>query len=681
MINLKSIPFFKILLPYILGVFCFMEFENSRSATLLFTITASLLIITYLIQKFHKPRSRIKQWVYLGNFYVFIFLLAQQNCWLYEAKNNTEHYSHFKTNNEQLLLVTVNDLPVTHDKYVKVPLAVNCIKDQQDWHYCKGETILYLKKDSLHTIQLGSQLLINGTLSFLQDPKNPQEFDYKSFLKKRNIYHVVYAKPQQIYSLPTYSHDYTLQGIGVSIKAYVVNVLRNSGLSQQAFSICTALLVGYDDEIDNEVMQQFAHSGTLHVLSVSGIHTGLLYGLIVWLFSLFDKHEKYRFAKTVVVIGFLFLFTLITGLSASVLRASVMLSFIVIGNTFYKNGNNYNTLFLSAFVILLFNPFLISDVGFLLSYSAVFGIMYFYPLLKSIHTFDNKIMQWSWGLTLMSVSATITTLPISLAVFHQFPIWFVLSNLIIIPLSTLLMALSGLLLLLFKVSFIKTGLVFVVNFFTKIMLFVAEMTNHNGFGYIDDIAFSNYDSLFLMACIALLIVVFTLKEFRYVVLFATVIIGWLVSSIIINYQQLLEKELVVFYIKQKSFPVIRIGKTMYADTTAITKNELERSVKPYLLLFSNYELIHTTAQVALLKQKNIITHYQSNIPLSTINADFLVVGQNTKLDFSKLQHKKTIIVADASNNYKTLKNLQKQCVKFGVPFYNVKEKGAFRVPL
>ena len=454
-------------------------------------------------------------------------------------------------------------------------------------------------------------------------------------------------------------------------------MLREAKLSQPAFSICCALLVGYDDEIDKDVMQQFAHSGTLHVLSVSGMHTGLLFGLIVWCFAFFDKHNKRRILKCVVVLISLLFFTLITGLSPSVFRAAIMLSFMVVGQTFYKNGNGFNTLFLSAFVILLFNPILITDVGFLLSYAAVLGIMYFYPLFRQWLVFDNWLIQKAWAIVLMSVSATIATLPITLVVFHQFPIWFVLSNVFIIPLSTALMALSTALLILFKITILKTGIVFIINSITACMLWIADLTNHSGYGYIDEISFSKSDALFLTAIIILAIVAFSLKQFKHIALLCMVVITWLISSIVINYKQWQQTELVVFHIKQKSVWALRNGKTIYVNKNTVSNNEYERYVKPYLTSYSGINQLKTASQIISLKNTNVLHYNHPDLITQVPQANYIIVSNNTFLNSDEVTNHKAYIIADCSNSYTFTKQLKKKCAKAGINFHDVKEQGAF----
>ena len=542
MLNFKTIPFFKILLPYILGVVFVLKFGLLYKQHLVFVSVSLLVIITFLFQKYINSDSNFKKWIYIFSVHVFLFFLAGECCFFYQAKHNDNHYTHFVSPTEQEIVGIVDDLPVVTEKFIKFSIQLKCVKTHAMWHYVTGSTIVYLKNDSTSNLQIGDAVFINSKFSYVNEPKNPYEFNYKEFLRNKNIYHVLYAKPQQLSILRDIPQSLSFMQLGASIKAKVVAVLRNCHLSQQAFSICTALLVGYDDEIDKDVMQSFSHSGTLHILSVSGMHTGLLYGLIIAVFLFFDKHDRYKKTKCLVVIISLILFVVVTGFSPSVLRAALMLSLVIVGKTFYKQGNAYNTLLVSAFVLLLFNPYLITDAGFLLSYYAVFGIMYLYPIIHRQYVFTSSIIQWFWNLILMSVAATVFTLPISLYFFHQFPIWFAFSNLIIIPISIGLMAAAVLLLCCYKVVFLKIGLVYIINSFTAIMLWVAQLTDNPSYGYLDYIAFSKID---VVCCVIFLLTFFLFiytKSYKQLIVFGSVVIVWLSISIVINYQQLQQTE-------------------------------------------------------------------------------------------------------------------------------------------
>ena len=678
MISLKSIPFLRILLPYIMGIIFVLQWGIFSAMHVVFAGCFIALLISFLFQRLHGKVTGFKKITFLICTHGFLFMLAFETSYFYNAQNDPYHYTHYVSLNEQEFICTVNDLPVTTEKFVKLGVTVNAVKLNNKWHYTKGNSIIYVKQPIVKPIVIGEDIYIESRFGIINPPGNPNEFDYKTFLENRNVFRVVYADPKKLYSIHTTDNPFSLTQLGTEIKAQVVEVLRNSGLSQEAFSICSALLVGYDDEISGDVMSSFSHSGTLHVLSVSGMHTGLLYGLIVFIFQLIDKHDRYKKTKCVFVVALLFLFVLITGFSPSVLRAALMLTLVILGKTFYRNGNAYNTLVFSAFLLLLFNPLLIMDVGFLLSYLAVFGIMYLYPILNDLYDVKYKILRWFWSLSLMSVAATVFTLPVSLYYFHQFPVWFIFSNLIIIPLSIGLMAASFVLLLCYKVVIIKQGLAWLINMATSGMLWVAELTDNKTYGFIDHIVFTGTDVLFSGITIVLLFRIVATKSYKTVMLWFTCLIVWFSVSVFTNYKQLKEKELVVFSIKHKCAYLLRVGHTVYTHTDSLSEKEYNRYVKPYLLNYSGLTVMNDHSNLLKCNLKSVL-NVQGSVNTSSIEPDYLIVSNNSPVSLTFGKQIKPLVIADCSNSYTFVKKLKKQCAEREIPFYSIKERGALKI--
>lgn len=678
MINLKSIPFLRILLPYITGIIFVLQWGVFPAMHVVFAACFIALLISFLFQKLHGKVSELKKTVFVICTNAFLFILAFETCYFYNTQNDSDHYTHYVSINEQEFICTVNELPVTTEKFVKLPVIVNAVELNGGWHYTRGSSIIYVKQALGKTIAIGQEIYIKSKLSIINPPQNPNEFDYKTFLENKNVFRVMYAEATKIHFINDWQHGFSLAQLGTRIKEKVVEVLRNSGLSQEAFSICSALLVGYDDEISSDVMSSFSHSGTLHVLSVSGMHTGLLYGLIVFIFQLIDKYDRYKKTKCVFIIALLFLFVLITGFSPSVLRAALMLTLVILGKTFYRNGNAYNTLVFSAFLLLLFNPFLIMDVGFLLSYLALFGIMYLYPLLNELYPVKHKLIGWFWSLTLMSVAATVFTLPVSLYYFHQFPVWFIFSNLIIIPLSIGLMAASFLLLLCYKVIILKQSLAWLINMATSAMLWTAGLTDNTHYGFIDHIAFAKADVFFSIVTIVLLFRLIATKSHRTVMLWFICLIVWFAASVFTNYMQLKEKELVVFSVKHKSAYLLRVGHSIYAHTDSLSEKEYNRYVKPYLLNYSGLSVTNDHSNLLKCDQKTVL-NVRSAFNTDGIEPDYLIVSNNSPVSLLFGKQIKPLVIADCSNSYTFVKKLKKQCAELEIPFYSIKESGALKI--
>jgi competence protein ComEC len=676
MASFKSIPLLKIIFPYLLGILFVLQFGILPATAKWFVISTIFVLITFIVYYLAKNKTGFKKIIYITSINAFLFILAHQSFYLYNAKNDLTNYTQYVSSKQQQSVVVISEVPVVTEKGLKLAVNLKYINANSKWKTTTGKTIIYLKKDSLNTYNVGDYLFLNTKWSYITEPKNPNEFNYKRYLENKNIFNIIYSDSKHVLKYNGFGTDDSYILIGEKIKSKIVNSLRNSNLSENAFSICSALLVGFDDEINKDVLTSFSHSGTLHILSVSGMHTGVICGIILFIFSYLDKNNKHKKIKCVVIITVLFLFTTITGFSPSVLRASLMLSLIILGKTFQKQSNSYNTLLLSAFILLIVNPLLIIDVGFLLSYFAVFGIMYLFPILDSLLYVENKILKWFWSSCLISIAATIFTLPITLYFFHQFPIWFVFSNLVIIPISLLVMLFALCVVVFTKVLFLKSLFVVITNASVSLMIYFSNLTDNSNYGYIDNISFDKLDVMFLSLLIVSVLILISNKQFNYVVASLCICISWMFLTITQNYTQLKQHELIVFNVKQKSFFAIRIGNNLYCDLNKITKSDFERYIKPYLLSYKKLTLIDSKKQCITINNSTFINLTSTKDSPPKIDVNFILISNNSLVNLTDFKDSKPLIIVDGSNTYKTITKLKKQCASNHLKFYNVKENGA-----
>lgn len=670
LVNFKSIPFFRLLAPYVVGIIFhelnFPEVFNNVS----FWFSATLVVTCFLLSKFFIKQSRQLKLIYSISVQLFLFFLPFKTFEYYKENINQHHYSNYLSQYSQKTIGVIKDISYTKSKLAKLTLSINAIELNNNWKYCNGKTIVYVKNNSDKNLSIGNEILIQSKYNPIVNNGNPNEFDYKKFMERKNIFHTVFVNGEKTHYIKQ-SNDLSIVDYGSKLKNHIVTTLRESNLSQNAFSICSALIVGYDDEIDSEVINSFSHSGTLHMLSVSGLHTGVIYSILVFLFSFIDKNNRFNFIKTLVIVLCLFLFVLITGISPSVLRASLMFSLIIIGKTFYRESNSYNTLFLSAFILLFVNPYLIYDIGFLLSYTAVFGIIFLYPKLNDLLVLDNKILKWLWNGASVSIAATVFTLPITLYYFHQFPVWFIFSNLIIIPIGLLIMFGGIILILLSKITFANTLLVFLINYATEIMLWLTKLTNNNSIGYIDNIAFGKIDVLFLIFIFVCLIFSFYYKTYRYVMTTLVASVMWCVLSIFNFLEQQHTHSSTFLNINKKRVYVIQKGNNVLINAIdSINNNDFERSIKPSIVNVSslNYQIV----SLKNMAYEKVLFTSDIFISTSGFNTSFFLPEKSGLSQNSPQLKNYSFIVSSAYTNKKSplLQN-----------YYDIKKNGALIVNL
>lgn len=677
---MKRIPLVRILVPYLAGISGLLCGLVVPWLHLLFSLFLLLLCLAFLVRRFGKSPVAYVNTVFAGSLYGLLFLLAFETAIIYDDRTGSDHYTHYLDPGQQQVLATVADIPVAGEKSIKLNVLVDAINENDVWHTASGKLLVYVQQPLQTPLHAGDQILMRTHLSVVPPPQNPLEVNYRQVLERKNIFHTAYLQASDIWLTGYAARASGLQRLGVSIRQQVVTALRHSGLSQEAFSICTALLVGYDDEISSGVMQSFSHAGTLHILSVSGMHTGMLYMVLMFFFDRVDPHRRYAIARALVMITALLLFSAITGFSPSVSRASLMLVLVLLGKTFRRHGSTYNTLLFSAFLLLLYNPYLLADVGFLLSYLAVFGIIYLYPVLNGYWTPKNRILKFFWDINLMSISATVFTLPITLYYFHQFPLWFMLSNLLIIPLSTALMGVSILLLLCHGIPLLQPAFRWLADAITGLMLRSAQLTDNPVYGYADGIAFDGKDILFCSALILSLLWFLASKRYRALAVFLLAGIAWLSASAISLVRSSSEAQLVVFSIRHKAAYLVRNGRQVFLQADSLSASEFNRSIKPYLLSIPGVQWQYGQARAWQLEKARITNTSKPSEGFRPA-CDYLIVSHNTWPDPAALQQIRPLVIVDCSNSYTFVKKLRKQCTALGLSFYAIKEQGALVISL
>jgi competence protein ComEC len=286
------------------------------------------------------------------------------------------------------------------------------------------------------TITTGDQLIIIAKPQKIKNAGNPFEFDYQALMHQRKIWYSAYL--DEGYYLKTNRRIRGINYLAEQIRDRLVSMLAEVLPNKEERSVVSALTLGYRTEIDQNTIDYFASTGAMHVLSVSGLHVALIYMILGFFLTFLKRGKTGLFLFSAVMISFLWIYAFITGFSPPVQRATVMFTFVIIGNSIRRPANIYNSLMASALFLILLNPSVIFDIGFQLSYLAIFGIVMIQPVLYNLLVVSNPLLKWSWGLFTVSVAAQLTTFPLGLYYFNQFPNLFWLSNFLVIPVTTLI---------------------------------------------------------------------------------------------------------------------------------------------------------------------------------------------------------------------------------------------------
>jgi competence protein ComEC len=315
---------------------------------------------------------------------------------------------------------------------------VDAVRDSLgNWHQADGQVAIFLPHSpEADRLQYGQQLLIKGALTPPAKPANPYQFDYRRYLTLKHIQWQAYL-PEGSWQVIGLQPENALVAISLQVRKTLEAAFKTHILTKREATIANALVLGVQDDLDASLRDAYARTGTMHVLAVSGLHVGLLYGVLLFFLKHLRRGRKSRLVIFLFIVGVVWFYAFVTGLSASVLRSVWMFSLVELGLLLRRKSSVLNTLAAVAMLLLMYDPNFLFDVGFQLSFLAVAGIVLLQPLFLKLWYPEQKLVRWIWELFAISIAAQMATFPLSLYYFHQFPVYFWVGNLLAVPLTSL----------------------------------------------------------------------------------------------------------------------------------------------------------------------------------------------------------------------------------------------------
>ena len=410
---------------------------------------------------------------------------------------------------DQLIVEIVKPIKLTSKK-VSVTANVKAIQYRGQSIQTEGKSIFYLNKDSLSAKLLPGDILEfkNAQFKNLTYHHNPGQFDYATFLRFHQIHYANY-----INEWDKKGSTFNFLRYPTLIRNKALEVLKENVIIKSHFPIVSALVLGYKDELSNHTKHSFSSTGAMHVLAVSGLHVGIIYFVLKSMMTLFTFNQRNRVFRNILVLIGIWVYALITGMSPSVLRACTMLSFLIIAEVFNRNTNVYNVLSASAILLLIINPYLIMQVGFQLSYLAVLGILYIQPKMEKIWAPKYWLIKKIWTITTVSIAAQISTFPLGLLYFHQFPNYFLISNLVVIPAAFLILSL-GILIIVLSFSKIIVGFIsyLLQHVLNSLLLVIRHIESIPG-SLTEGLSISIFETMLIYLFIALILISLKFKKY------------------------------------------------------------------------------------------------------------------------------------------------------------------------
>jgi|GEM_PF-1977178 len=504
--SLGSLPFLRITCALAIGIaaalFLFTQtFASNHFFALAFVAVLGILLSFYF-QK--KQKSNIWAGAFLQLALIILgFVLGNFS----NAGNKQSFFGNNKLNiQSSLYLLRLDEEPSEKPNTWRCAATVlKTVDSNGSALMCAGRLLIYWPKKynaGRPALKYGDEILVPNAVIPMPSAAFPDGFDFKAVMRYRNMQHQLFLKNKEW--MVTANSAHWLFRNSYTVRDNVVGYFQRH-YPKRIAALLESLLIGFKDDVDPNDLNAFAISGTLHVLAVSGMHVGLLYLVLLFMFTGKRVALQNPFWRGFVILLVLWAFAVLTGLSASVIRAALMFSIVELGRSlFKKEGNILNSLFAAAFLQLLVDPLQLIDVGFQLSYLAVIGIVVIYPKLSSLWMPPTAVAQFFYQSALISLAATLATFPISLYFFGVFPTWFLFANMIIVPLSTFLILLTLVSLLFTTIPIVSVAFVWAVKWTTLFLLSTVHFFSDLTGASLSGLQLAEFEVLLLLAMVVCL---------------------------------------------------------------------------------------------------------------------------------------------------------------------------------
>jgi len=689
MFSLKQVPFLRIFLPYSFGIIISEYlYESINFSNFIFILIIPILISLLFLF------SKIKNNLFFNvSSTILLIVLGGYSHFLHLETNSGSHFSKFDLNIYPTKKGKILTISKTSNG-TRLTLNVSSISNKSDTINTTGNILVYTKLsyDSCF-YKPGDKIIFSGKTIPIHKPENPKAFDSKQFYHYKNIHYQIFAKTNNIIVEGTNSNiNFTkyFYNTRTKIKKSIYRLIQSKEIANIAISI----MLGDKQNMDKGILSLFSDTGIRHILTVSGMHVGIVALLINFIFSFYKNNSRsFRIIKTLTILLVVWYYALLTGAYAAILRASFMISFLLIGITLNKYINVFNLLFGSALILIIINPFQFFQLSFILSYSAMLSILIFYNPINSILDFKKHfIIKYLWQLISLSISAQILIFPLSLYYFHNAPILFFISALIATPIAFAAIFLGFFvpMIEIFSITIAKI-IASILEFVISNSLFIIKLIKNYSINLGEYVFIEEFDLIIIF-----LVVLFITLYFKYKEKFQLYIAISLITIIATNqYLRITNpvNEIVVYSnYKYKVIDIFINGKCYSISDHNINKKNLDYSTKNYRLFKNSSQpiILESTFKNKYISKLNniliannkIITYINSSndlLPNETSHIDILIIS-NSKFDYIKqiINHYniKQIILTKGLT-YKIRNYIKTLADKAQIKVWDISKKGAF----
>ena len=629
------------------------------------------LIITNITVQF---RFR---WLFGTGVLLFFFFLGS---WLFQQSKEAVRF--LQDGAKGIYYVEVTDAPIEKVKSTLYKVKIHRLFCKDKEEDVNKTALLYFPKDtSGKRFDFGDQLMVYTAFAVPRSNGNPEEFQFGRYLQLHGVSATAFASKGNFKKI---GHTTAFSPIAIAshFRQKLLEVYRRYRIEGDEFAVVGALMLGYNDALTRELLDSYSVTGAMHVLSVSGLHVAIVCAVFYFLLGFMDKRRGLFIAKHLIVIVLLWVFALLTGLAPAVVRSALMFTLIALGYVVSRKPQIYNTIFFSAFVMLLYDPTYLFDVGFQLSYLAVLSIVYFEPKFKKLVDVKFKPLKWVWELTCVSVAAQIGTAALGVFYFHRFSNFFWLSNMVVVPLSGFIMYAAMALLLVAPFPVVANWVAFVLKWLLIGM--------NSAIRWIEHLPCAAYnlwiDQWQLVVCsLAILFSAgyFATRKYLMLQLALGCAVLFLAEDLIHSYQSLQLKEVVVWADNKNTHVQFTDGNQSFSVSSDSLKlmqlssgYRVEQGIE--CERFCNQRAIDFCGKHFLVTNDTLFRRKYSDRKMAV---DYLIVGNKTRITMDKVLRfvvPKQVVVDNSISKWYS-NRIKQECDSLGIAFVDTKTTGAFRL--
>jgi len=653
----------------ILGILIGRSFDISIvSAFLILGISLLLVLLFYIFEPYRT-----------GIYFGLSILLATNNLGvlavsLSQPKQWPDHYSNLAFSEDdiwELQLKRILKSITFSDRYLFEVLSLNGIESQ-------GTLLASAKKNSnLVLYEVDDILHYWGPVRPISPPANPHQFAYDEYMETQGVYDQIQLKAENI--LKSSKGIYSLRGKAASFQSFILQALERTSIEKKELGVLQAILLGKRDNLDSAIYEDYQNSGVAHILAVSGLHIGILLLLLQALLKPLKAIRHGPFLIMGLVLFALWSYAFFTGLSPSVVRAVTMFSFISYALFLNRPTSIVNILALSVFTILLIHPMFLFEVGFQMSYAAVFAIVWIYPILMKLLNPRHWFLKKVWQLFSVSLAAQAGVLPISIFYFHQFPGLFFLSNILIVPFLGILLGMGLLVIVLSTINILPNFIAIFYNLLLKTMNRVVQFVGQQEQFLFDELSIDTVSLILGYLLLYFVIIGIQQRRSRWVLNIAFCILSIQLWTFYRAYNSSQKEGIII--VQQMANTGILYQKGRNLQLMSHGSKRLESLVSNYAIkeFLGSIQYSRIPNAFSFDGQQWIVIDSSAVFPANITKPVVLLITQSPRIHLERLlaSVQPEMVIADGSNYPADVARWKKSCHKIGLPFYSTNENGAY----